>query len=635
MKRVLTMNPYRFTPRLESLEVRALLNAGALDPTFGIVTTQLQGQDTAQSVALQPDGKIVVAGTSAGEYGIVRYNTDGTLDATFGNRGIVLGQSGELINAIGVAANGNLIASGTANNEAAVFEFNSDGTPSASFGTNGILTLASDPDSGAAGLQLQPDGKIVGLVEDSVSTPANLTLKSVFRLQADGTPDQSFVSPTFPTSFGGPYSLALAPNGQIIVGGLDNQIGTITIYRLNPDGSQDIALVGGTGTLQVSNLAALALHELTVDAQNRILVLAENRANADVLERFNVNGTPDVTFGGQGGDGVGQVIVAPGPGVDSFTSVGSVVVQPDGRLVVAGTSGFTHSVLQSSNPYLARYNPNGTPDTTFGSNGSTGVGVSQSGDERSGAATVALQADGKIVFVGTFFTGSALFGGTDKNLFLTVRLLGDTPSGDANQQLVSRLYLDLLQRPADPGGLAFWSGLLDRGLLTAPQVALGIETSPERHALVVNELYGEYLRRPADPAGLAASSAFLAGGGTVDLLRALLLGSGEYFSISGNTNGAFVNGVYRDVLGRTPDPGGVQQWQGVLSSGVSPLAVAGAIVASPEAVSDEVTALYYWLLHRAPDPTGLQSFSHVLEQGVPVEFVMAVIAGSAEYASRQ
>jgi hypothetical protein len=100
------MNRRRFTPRLETLEVRALLNAGALDPTFGVVTTQLQGQDTAQSVAIQPDGKIVVAGTSAGEYGIVRYNTDGTLDKIFGSNGIVLGQTGELITAIAVTANG-------------------------------------------------------------------------------------------------------------------------------------------------------------------------------------------------------------------------------------------------------------------------------------------------------------------------------------------------------------------------------------------------------------------------------------------------------------------------------------------------------------------------------------------------
>src|SRR5262249_55608137 len=147
-----------------------------------VVTTQLQGQDTAQAVAIQPDGKIVVAGTSAGEFGIVRYNTDGTLDKTFGNNGIVLGQTGKLTNAIAVAANGNLIASGSANKEAVFLDLNRNAPPTPSSANNGILPPGSALDSGTAGLQLQSDGRIVGLLEDSVSSVTNLSLKSVFRL---------------------------------------------------------------------------------------------------------------------------------------------------------------------------------------------------------------------------------------------------------------------------------------------------------------------------------------------------------------------------------------------------------------------------------------------------------------------
>jgi uncharacterized delta-60 repeat protein len=372
---------------------------------------------------------------------------------------------------------------------------------------------------------------------------------------------------------------------------------------------------------------------LSADAQNRILMLTQNSASAGVLERFNVNGTPDVTFGGQGGAGMGQVLVTPAPLPGSFTFVETLVVQPDGRLLVAGSTGFSHSVLQGSSPYLARYNPDGAPDTTFGSNGSTTIFVSQGPDGKSQAAAVVLQPDGKIVVVGGEFTGSSLFGGTNTNLFLTARLLGDSPSGDANQRFVSQVYLDLLQRPADPAGLAGWSGLLDSGQETSQQVARGIESSQEYHNLVVNELYGKYLQRAADPTGLAAWSAFLAGGGTIDQLRAMLLGSAEYFADSGSTNSGFVAAVYRDALARPPDSGGAQFWQGALSSGASPLAVASAIIDSPEAITDEVTALYFWLLHRAPDPSGLQSFSQVLEQGVPADFVVAAIVGSSEYLS--
>jgi hypothetical protein len=311
-------------------------------------------------------------------------------------------------------------------------------------------------------------------------------------------------------------------------------------------------------------------------------------------------------------------------------------VQPDGRLLLAGSVGWSHSVLQGSSPYLARYNPDGTPDTTFGSNGSTTIGVSPptnpSTNSSSDASAVVLQADGKIVFVGVD-SSSDVFGGPYKALFLTTRLLGDTPSGDANQRLVSQVYLDLLQRPADPAGLAGWSGLLASGQDTTQQVALAIETSQEYHNLVVNDLYGKYLQRAADPAGLAAWSAFLAGGGTIDQLRARLLGSAEYFTDSGSTNSGFVAAVYRDLLARPPDTGGSQFWQGVLSSGASPLVVAIDILNSPEAIADEVTALYFWLLHRAPDSGGLQSFSQALEHGVPVELVVAGIVGSAEYSA--
>jgi hypothetical protein len=130
---------------------------------------------------------------------------------------------------------------------------------------------------------------------------------------------------------------------------------------------------------------------------------------------------------------------------------------------------------------------------------------------------------------------------------------------------------------------------------------------------------------------LAAWSVFLAGGGTINQLRAFLLGSAEYFADSKNTDSEFVAAVYRDVLGRSVDPSGAGAWQGALAAGASPLVVAVDILNSPEAISDEVNACYFWLLHRAPDPSGLQAFSGDLQQGVPVEGVVAAIVGSAEY----
>jgi hypothetical protein len=282
---------------------------------------------------------------------------------------------------------------------------------------------------------------------------------------------------------------------------------------------------------------------------------------------------------------------------------------------VVGSSGFDFSVLPPVvGVYLARYNPNSTPDTTFGTNGVSGI--STSGGNSTAAAAV-LQPDGKIVVVGS----------------VVARFLGDTPAADANQQFVSTVYLDLLERPADSGGLASWTGLLDSGAETRQQVALGIESSQEYHDLVVNELYGEYLQRAADPTGLAAWSAFLAGGGTEDQLRAVLLGSAEYFTDSGSTASGFVASVYIDVLERPVDSGGAEGWSQALADGATRTAVAAAIIRSFEGNNVEVTDLYFWLLHRAPDTGGLQAFSQELAQGGAVDAIVATMIGSSEYAS--
>jgi hypothetical protein len=116
-------------------------------------------------------------------------------------------------------------------------------------------------------------------------------------------------------------------------------------------------------------------------------------------------------------------------------------------------------------------------------------------------------------------------------------------------------------------------------------------------------------------------------------MRALLLGSPEYFNLIGGSNDSFVSALYRDVLGRAVDSGGQQGWVQVLSNGADRGAVAGAILRTTEGSGDEVQDLYYWLLHRAADPAGLQSFTSDLQQGMPVELIVAILSGSPEYAA--
>src|SRR5262249_49699222 len=77
-----------------------------------------------------------------------------------------------------------------------------------------------------------------------------------------------------------------------------------------------------------------------------------------------------------------------------------------------------------------------------------------------------------------------------------------------NQRYVSELYRDMLRRQVEPGGLAFWSGLLDQGV-SRFDVVLGIEASLEYKTLVVQEMYHHFLHRDADPFGLRTFVSFL------------------------------------------------------------------------------------------------------------------------------
>src|SRR5437016_4419876 len=102
-----------------------------------------------------------------------------------------------------------------------------------------------------------------------------------------------------------------------------------------------------------------------------------------------------------------------------------------------------------------------------------------------------------------------------------------------NLAFVNKAYLDLLRRAADPGGLAYFTGLLDSGTASRSQVALALQTGTEFQNNEVQALYGTYLRRGADPSGLATYTGLLATGSTDEQVAAILAGSDEYFQTRG------------------------------------------------------------------------------------------------------
>jgi uncharacterized delta-60 repeat protein len=208
---------------------------GSLDKTFdgdGKVGTEFSaGFDAAFSVLIQPDGRIVAAGEAEGDFALARYNSDGTLDTTFGGSGMVVTdfspETGGDDTAYGVAIqpDGKIVAAGAAGGDEeidpgdfALARYNPDGTLDGTFGTGGKVRLSIGAGDYIVDVALQLDGKIVvvGSSEDSFT---------VARFNSDGTVDAGFGNGGFvdtffpPDGFAIPTAVAIQPNGRIVAAG--------------------------------------------------------------------------------------------------------------------------------------------------------------------------------------------------------------------------------------------------------------------------------------------------------------------------------------------------------------------------------------------------------------------------------
>jgi uncharacterized delta-60 repeat protein len=137
-------------PLLELLEDRTLLNAGALDLTFGtggkvLTDFPIAAHDFGLGLAIQADGKVVVVGQSSnadfvGKFAVARYNPNGTLDTTFGSGGIItteFGPGGSDASSVALQSDGKIVVAGGANGDFALARYNSNGTLDAGFGAGG------------------------------------------------------------------------------------------------------------------------------------------------------------------------------------------------------------------------------------------------------------------------------------------------------------------------------------------------------------------------------------------------------------------------------------------------------------------------------------------------------------------
>jgi uncharacterized delta-60 repeat protein len=300
---------------------------GSLDNGFGsggkVTTANSTG---ATAVAIQPDGKIVVAGGSL----LVRYNTDGSFDPTFGSGGKVIqpGFGGFSVSLL-LQADGKIVAVGTifTPGDFALVRYNSDGSLDPGFGSGGIVTTDfSGRDDEAYASALQSDGKIIAAGRTTTTVGESLGFFALARYNTDGSLDPTFgmdgvVTTSFlPNDSSFAETMVIQSDGKIAVGGgnLDVEDG-LMFARYNNDGSLDPTFgIGGkirdTGGIEIKSLA------LQSDGK---MIAASYLFVADVaLARFNSDGSLDRTFG------VGGYVLGDG--------AYSVILQPDGKIVTAG-----------------------------------------------------------------------------------------------------------------------------------------------------------------------------------------------------------------------------------------------------------------------------------------------------------
>jgi uncharacterized delta-60 repeat protein len=409
---------HSFRPHLEPLERRELPTAGFLDQSFGTHGVVIGTPEMAIAAsALQADDKIVVAGgvplpaTSTFAVGLQRFNSDGTVDTSFGNNGLVQSSFSKSDGANGVAIqpDGKIVTAGDSSTGFLVARYTSGGVLDPSFGNGAGYVMTDFHDiAGAAGragaekLALQPDGKIV--VAGSYTYSPSHSAFAVACYNPDGSLDSTFgggpgeVLTEFPdgTSPGiaGISAVAIQPDGRIVAAGAANEPSPqqpgvsqpqFALARYYADGTLDPDF-NGDGKVTTPSFGYNGSDEprgLAIQPDGKLLVVGGDSAtNAALLRRYNPDGSLEQQYG------------FAGPGGAGTCDASRVAVQADGSIIVAG---LIH-VGQEQDFLLARFTPDMRPDTSFSFDGLVETNFPQGPGDLTG---LAIEADGKILAVGS------------------------------------------------------------------------------------------------------------------------------------------------------------------------------------------------------------------------------------------
>jgi uncharacterized delta-60 repeat protein len=425
---------------------------GVLDSGFnvnGIVNVDLGGEEYADSAVMQPDGKLLVLGESDPNILLLRLNSDGTRDSSFGNNGLLTLHVGATIdhaNDLVFDNQGRIVITGLALINGAqrifVMRLNADGSKDTSFGADGVAALDTSSFGSMSWVNtIAIDHMQRIVVAGSTSQPGTLTADRNLlfaRLTPDGVLDTGFNGtgyytrdintgyPTLTDSYEEVYDIKIDDNDGILFAGAANittsssSVSTADsiMGRINPDGTPDLTFGTGSTTPPLCSVGApcgiVFVSSSYVDATFRMVVAGASiystgtKCGLSFLDRHEINGV-DQPFTG------GTTLYCAG---STSYNGDDILALPDGKLLVGGSSGSqwigtwqTVGVPYSGQSFLTQYNTDGTLDTSFGT--SMGTVLNPLGGLSNRLIRLARRSgDGHVYAVGNSYNG------TDNDIYI-------------------------------------------------------------------------------------------------------------------------------------------------------------------------------------------------------------------------
>lgn len=314
---------------------------GSIDAGFGtggVVIIQGNLHDQPSDVALQPDGKIVVAGdiynNGYANFGIMRFNPDGSPDVSFDGDGMVMTPVGPFLwdsqaFSVAIQPDGKIVAAGWDLDDFAVVRYNSDGSLDSGFGNNGqVITDVGPGDAAIESIALQPDGRIVAA---GFNYPQNYYDIALARYNADGSLDTSFgnsglILDSISSKHDSLNAVAIQQDGKILAAGSADS--KLLIIRYNANGSRDPGFGENGVVLAVLGSGASTASAISLQQDNKIVASAYTSEGCGVA-RFNPDGSFDPSF-----DFDGALIT---PSASAGITPSDLELQPDGKILVSGS----------------------------------------------------------------------------------------------------------------------------------------------------------------------------------------------------------------------------------------------------------------------------------------------------------